>query len=549
MNPAKQVIEAQHLLEQGLHEAAVDLLAEVLKEFPQDINAHRALARVRFAQGHRDWGYTLLRRASYLEQATAVPASTPGIDRADDDDPDVVFAEQTERALLEDAEEFLEWEHDAPGFADEMSRADRSRPSALDNTNDQPVRERPTLTLTLGDRATRPERASTTGPSIIWKGRPRHTPPPATAPSDAAISITGAIELAPEPVEEALADAGPPEQALQPAPRDTELSEPTSASDDDWGVDSGLDVWSNAAQDDVAVDDSGWDEPDDEPFEDSLPHDEGDFDWAEVDVSFDEEDEDDDFAAVTADELDAPAIAGRVELWRRAEQIALGLLRDAGRLDSRDRARMELHILTRILLEGAAGARRPEISIKVRADRLKQLLQTDVPIDDIAAAHACRQAWAENPDFHIDLGGHQRGDGWTRKEEVRHLLSWGCALNMVHVFGATEADEFQYILYSMFDRWSSSRSLRRQFPIFRRYVYYRLISTGDDLDDQPHWIFDDPDEPAFIERWEDDPVRRVTFRRGLAAHGLLPPYRRTALDPLSLTKLVVEKASEQSEGD
>ena len=68
----ERIEQARALRDRGCHDAAVELLASVLRANPRDIEAHRELALVRFAQGRRAWAESLLRRAAMLEEVIAV---------------------------------------------------------------------------------------------------------------------------------------------------------------------------------------------------------------------------------------------------------------------------------------------------------------------------------------------------------------------------------------------------------------------------------------------------------------------------------------------
>ena len=53
MDPAEQLVRARHLFARGSYDAAVGVLAELLREDAGHIEAHKLLAQVRFAQGYR----------------------------------------------------------------------------------------------------------------------------------------------------------------------------------------------------------------------------------------------------------------------------------------------------------------------------------------------------------------------------------------------------------------------------------------------------------------------------------------------------------------
>lgn len=562
MGSEEIISRANRLSLEGLHDESATLLAELLRREPRNIQAHYALAQVRIKQGRKDWAESLLRRVRWLEDVLSGETDSDGFLR-DDENSDLAYAQAVESEIMTVAREFDEWEHDHPkleiGKPAISLSPDISAVSVGAETICQPAQEakpepestiepetmllqeeldsepelleRPLLSLSSkrsgneegGDVDDTPD-----GPTIIWKGR-RH------AAQHEADAHGGAWE------DEGII-AHPP---VEPTVRHERLDESDSYMPDQEPGDeedmtdlfSHLDMLHGSIAD-LEAEPEDWQEVDSElDIEDLRQNDnvqpEEAFAWSEVEVDFsdldDEEAEYVDEDAKSGKEPTLPGIPERIELWRRTEQLALELLRQTDMLDN-PRARHELRILSRVLLEGAAGTSRPDISVNIRSRHLGKILVNDVSVDEIAAAHACRQAWAENPELHIDLGGFIRGEGWARKEEVRHLFPWSMALRMAELFRATEIEEFRYIFASMHERWSDKRSLQRQFPLFRLYVHFRLRPAGLELDRFPLGVFDEPEGVDFVERWEDDPVEGVTFRQALVSNNLLPDLNRTFLD-------------------
>jgi hypothetical protein len=568
MGNADKIASANVLAQRGQYEEAAELLAELLRREPRNIQAHYALAQVRIKQGHKDWADSLLRRAGWLEQVLTRDTESVGFLQGAENS-DLAYAQAVESEILTVAREFDEWEHDHPNPepgqtafnledgvsalltdsacqpAEEAESESNPTTEAVtlplreEQDNGPDLAERPMLSLSSnrswseeGDHA----EGTPNGPTIIWKGR-RH------AAQHEAEAVSGAGE-----------DEG---VIVHPATESAVCHEslggsdaviPDQEADDEDMADlfSFLDLL-HGRHTDLEDEPEVWQEEDSEfgtEGEPLLPDEErrqvydtqseDAFSWSDIEVDFSEIDDEE--AAYVADDAETgtepnlPGIPERIELWRRTEQLVLELLRETGRLDNPSRARYELSILTRVLLEGAVGASRPDISVNIRSRHLRKMLVKDVSVDDIAAAHACRQAWAENPELHIDLGGFVRGEGWARKEEVRHLFPWSMALRMAELFRATEIEEFRYIFASMYERWSDKRSLQRQFPLFRLYVHFRLRPAGLELDRFPLGVFDEPEGVDLVERWEDDPVQGVTFRQALESYGLMPDLYRTFLD-------------------
>ena len=498
--------------DRGCHDAAVELLASVLRANPRDIEAHRELALVRFAQGRRAWAESLLRRAAMLEEVIAVELAAGA--EADDRQSlasDVAYAIRAEQEMLRDVDQFVDWQHDPPSDPPPPAvEADRTGDAAVD------APPRPLLTLSGLPPKPRPRRAADrvtsteSGTVIVWKRRSSRQA------SDAAST--------PERREERHEQATVVQLGLFDDAGDA------AAFDEPWDEDRSSDWAQEGLAAAAAAIDDEWQVIDDEPpvladFTDAVGADV--FDGTVADLGFDEE-------AVEAADQPEPATlsrsAGRIELWRFAEQTALELLRVAGKLDDPVGARRDMRFLAQLLLQGAAEAKRQELSIGVRARHIGRLLEQGASLDDVAAAQACRQAWAENPEFHIDLGGWLRGDGWTRKEDVRPLLPWPVALAMARRFAASDVEEFRHLLLEMFEHWNGSWRLQRRFPLFLHYVYYRILPTGCELDELPHCLFDDPAEPDGLERWEDDPVRKTLLKRELENYGLIPLLYRSELD-------------------
>lgn len=579
MNPTEQIIEAERLLAEGLHQAAVDLLSEVLHDNPRHIAAHQALARVRFAQGHRSWGYSLLKRAGLLEQElVSAGAEADPVELADGEDSDVAFADEMKNALLGQVDFFSESEHD-PFVEDVGERTAATAQSAALEEAEQPS----TRTLTLNRRsASRRQRhvdqRRSSGPEITWKGRSRigrkpvektalADPQPSAQPrdevpqeelgrddehrSDAAHHAASARTDA--GLEDGVDDHMDPSAASTGGDADHPAAGPLLI---DQGITGGMapaEILDDNDDVEPEFDLGDWAEvADDLPPSSDVPEeiledevgerpavDASDFDWSEVDVSFDGEENDEAYEQAVSTPDDAVAASGRLGLTQRAEQIALNLLLVRRLVDDPRQAKQWLRTLTRILLEVASGSRSPERSLPAQRRRLNELMAEGISIEEIAAAHACRQAWAENPEFHIDLGGYVRGEGWKRKEGVAHLFPWKSAIGMAQLFRTTEIEEFHFVLFSMYETWMDCPRLQRMFPIFRRYVYYRLVSTGDELDEQPYWLFDDIYQDP-LDQWEDDPVERPLLREWLEANRLIPDYLHNSLDPPSRARLVVK---------
>lgn len=573
MDDAGKIARANALAMAGRCDEAAEVLAELLRREPRHISVHYALAQVRIKQGHKDWAESLLHRARWLEQVLSVETGDEDFQH-DEESTDLAYAQALETEIQAIAEEFDEWEYDHPNPKpelltitpeDEISSVateavsvcqpvQEPEPEPEPESIPEPVTlplqeelcfepepvERPLLSLGSKRSANgEGNHADDTpdGPTIIWKGR-RHAVQHETEAHNGARGGEGVI--AHLPVESSVCHerlGGVDVVEPDPLPGDDEVmmdlfthldmlhgsTTDLDSEPDDWQDEDGLFDTESEPQ---------LQDEDCRQVHDTQPEDT--FFWPDIEVDFsDLDDEEAEYVAEDAgpgNEPTLPGISERVELWRRTEQLVLELLRQSDRLDNLSRAGHELRILTRVLLEGAAGASRPGISVSIRSRHLGKMLTRNVSVDDIAAAHACRQAWAENPELHLDLGGFVRGERWARKEEVRHLFPWSMALRMAELFRTTEIEEFSYIFASMYERWSDKRSLQRQFPIFRLYVHFRLRSAGLELDRFPLGVFDEPDGIDFIERWEDDPVEGTTFRQVLESYDLLPDLHRTLLD-------------------
>lgn len=479
-----------------------------------------------------------MRRVALLEQAGRehVPIRTAEHETPDGVDPDVAFAEAKAQSLLAGVEKFSEWEFDEPEWVTEVTSCHGPHPAVIARATGVIVSSewellRPQRSvLSLGAKERRKRRELENGRTIVWRRRSRHAGKDLvrSAQGTAAASVEDAPAMTERSEERSLNLRSPtstryfPQTASRP-----QSSFPTQLPLFDEGADEfgdGADVvleprlWDEADEpehaDDIAED--AWDEAESPAPIGLIWCDEQAFDWAEIDVSVDDEEEAREEECLSIEQADESALPSRVELWRRIEQIALEELIKAGRLEDRAAARREMRILTRILLEGLADSRRPDVSARVRARHVGELLQAKIPMEEIAAAHACRQAWAESPELHIDLGSRAYWRVWPSS------FPWKHALRMARLFGACEIEEFRCIFFSMFERWGSRESLQRMFPSFISYVFYRLVRTGCDLDEHPHWVFDDPDGVDCIEQWEDDPVQALSYRAYLAAHGLIP---------------------------
>lgn len=551
--------EAQRLVARGLHLDAARVLSDFLRNNPTDIRAHRELAKVRFAQGQTDWGQSLLRRARWLEDQARSLQPAPSADEPFD--PDLEWADMVESSLMAEAEEFSVWEHDAPpvpkgGISgnwqsprDVEERESPVTPQAsdtgLDANTDAPAEQSdssaPQPLLSLGKRADdeanseRPQEGEKLGPVIVWKGRRRVgiTKPPPSDENDvtpAAIDIPPSLEVETSESESFDAIEGDADDEIEYA---VFTNANDGAGDDDYNhgesgaVDEPYDDADSDVDDDVAL----WESFEGKTYTESTCGDD-DFNWNEIDVVFD----DDEYVEEASQPVDKPGgddsdeAAGFIALWHYTEKVALNVLREAGRLEDRWRAREEVRIISRILLEGAAGTNRPEISVSVRSRHLGRFLSDGVSLDDLAAAHACRQAWAEQPEFHLELAGRKRGDSWMRHEGSKPLFPWKLALRMVEVFEVTDVEEFRFVFFTLYERWHERRVLQRQFPMFIYYVYFRLHPSGLLLDLMPLCVFDEPEGIDELDLWEDDPVRRTYFNQELRSWGLVPDLYRTSLN-------------------
>lgn len=542
--------KARLLRERGQNEAAFRMLGELLRAQPHNADLCRELAHVCLAQGRKEAARRLIRRAALLtEAAESTELHPPNADSRtiDHTDPDAQYAKAIEFEILSEAHEFSETDHDPV-----PSRDDEERSSAA-------VQEVAGTTLATRTELDVPDHRGSEEQSSYEQ---HESLAAVTTPhSRDDFEIGGepeCTELVGTPSEqEALANPiqtalSPGEFAIADELNETETADEANTlatrpdfweSEDDCEQSSLHDLFltgdSNLATSDVEE----FDDLEDEGLStsDDLMQHEGEFDWAEVDATFDDETEEWALDAQVRSELSTLNLQKSVDVFRWAEQKALDLLRKLGRLDEGRHASDDLQTLARLFLEGAANARRAELSVSVRARHIGELLVSGVSLEDVVSAHICRDVWAENPEFHVDLGTSVLGEAWMRSDTARASLSWKLALDVVETFGARERDELCRIFFEMYERWVSNGLLQRQFPAFRRYVQYRLIPTGCLLDELPFCVFDEPDDTNYVDRWEDDAVRAPALKRELQREGLIPEVGRCALDlPSASVRVPVE---------
>lgn len=531
--------QARLLRERGQNEAAFRMLGELLRTQPHDADLCRELAHVCLALGRKDAARRLIRRAALLrEAAESTEAHPPNADSGvvDHTDPDAQYARAIESEIVSEAHEFSETDHDPV-----PSRNDEERSSAaLQEVAGTTLATR--TELDASDHRGSEEQSSYEQPESLAAVTTPHSRDEFELGSEPEctelVGTPSEQEALANPIQTALS---PGEFAIADELNETETADEANTlatrpdfweSEDDCEQSSLHDLFltgdSNLATSDVEE----FDDLEDEGLStsDDLMQHEGEFDWAEVDATFDDETEEWALDAQVRSELSTLNLQKSVDVFRWAEQKALDLLRKLGRLDEGRHASDDLQTLARLFLEGAANARRAELSVSVRARHIGELLVSGVSLEDVVSAHVCREVWAENPEFHVDLGKSVLGEAWMRSDTARASLSWKVALDVVETFGAREREELCRIFFEMYERWVSSGPLQRQFPAFRRYVQYRLIPTGCLLDELPFCVFDEPDDSNYVDRWEDDAVRAPALKRELQQTGLIPEVGRCALD-------------------
>lgn len=538
MNLRVRLDEARLLFLNGKLEEAVQVLSAVLREDSSSVEAHRELARVRVAQGKEEWAKSLLHRAALLERsAQQSPA-------AQVDTTDLAYAKtlaaqrQSENPVFdpsgghpkEEASQSLE------GKLGDFATDKRNVLSLSDTTSKASRPDR------LPEQADRPSL-----PVVRWKGRRRCADGDDSGMRPTEMTDDRANPSAAHPT------SAPSQVVLDDS---AEEAEEVFRFDDSVDADSDHDLWE---ADDLEVDDADlqyFDEIRDSNRIDSTAS-TGEFDWSDVDVNFDDDEEDyeDEIELEVREyervERDSSARKNSnkkeyLDLYKRVEQIALQILIDTGRVGDPVTSRRELALLTRVLLENAAGTTRKALSASISARRITEILLEGFDVDDIVSAHECRQVWRQHSEFHLDLGGYRRGQWYQRTEEGKKTFSWYSALNFVSKFRAFESDQCRYFFCQLYEHWCSRARLQRTFPVFRSYVYYRLMPTGCELDWLPYFVFEESDGFDHETGWEDDPVRRAPIYRQIETMGLVPTVNCCPLDVPSLSRMENDKKGERN---
>lgn len=204
----------------------------------------------------------------------------------------------------------------------------------------------------------------------------------------------------------------------------------------------------------------------------------------------------------------------RMELRLYAEEKALNILMQTGRLNGTDAELDHVGVLADIMLNRASWSDEPFRSIAAQTRHMRDLLDRNINVSNLPAAHNCRMAWHVNTHFHVDVA--QFSIGWHSAVG----LSWLDALRFAELFKVSEMADAEHALQGIYDRWRCSRLLQREFPMFRRYVVYRLQDAGWFLDMVPDQVFAEPEDAHWIETWEDDPVRRPLLAQYMDLRGM-----------------------------
>lgn len=179
---------------------------------------------------------------------------------------------------------------------------------------------------------------------------------------------------------------------------------------------------------------------------------------------------------------------------------------------------------------------------------IRRVLEAGTTAQELALAEELRQIW------------YQRCEFWTAATSGGVLvqkystLSWPSSLAIVRSFqGYPQPEEMEAVLNSCLEDWSRSVILQRRYPAFFSYVLYRCGAYGD-MEEYDGWVTfsaEVTDDDIFD---SPDLVRELTHQGIQLSTRWRPQSRRfqqtdSARQPLARASLVVDDNEGEDEGE